>query len=72
MAMKKWVKNISRKSIERKHTSTSMKHVNQPVVNAPKKISLNLQITMKTLLLRIMKKYMKNEDLKREKKPENF
>ena len=42
LAMKNWVKNIYWKSIERKHTSTSMKHVNQPVVNAPKKISLNL------------------------------
>ena len=38
--------------IERKHESTSIKHVNQPVMNAPKKISLNLHITMKTLLLR--------------------
>ena len=59
-------KNISQKStlssaeiieansskIERKDTSTSMKHVNQLVVNALKKISLNLQITMKTFLLR--------------------
>ena len=57
-AMKNLVKNISRKSklssaeiieakcseIERKHTSTSMKHVNQLIVNAHKKISLNLQI----------------------------
>ena len=52
LAMKNWVKNISRKSIERKPTSPSMMHVNQPVVNAPKKISLNLRITIKILLLR--------------------
>ena len=59
------LKNLSRKStlsyaeiieakceeIERKHTSTSMKHVNQPVVNAPKKIRLNLQTTVMTLFL---------------------
>ena len=54
-AMKNLVKNISQKSklssaeiieakcseIERKDRSTSIKHVNQPVVNAPKKINLN-------------------------------
>ena len=47
LAMKNWVKSISRRSMERNHKSTSMKHVNQPVVNAPKKNKLNLQITMK-------------------------
>ena len=59
LAMKNWIKkNLSGKKtlrsgeifetkcseIERQHTSTSMEHVNQPVVNAPKKIRLDIVV----------------------------